>query len=75
MEFFRTYVAVMQAAGHYVFGSPHGTDLNELRGRDIACWCPLPVEGQPDFCHGAFLKDLANVADPILYMPITEEPE
>lgn len=32
----------------------------ELAGRDLACWCPLPVEGQRDYCHGAVLLLLAN---------------
>jgi hypothetical protein len=25
----------------------------ELRGHDLACWCPLPAEGEEDRCHGA----------------------
>ena len=31
------------------------SDLSELRGRDVACWCPLD---QP--CHGDVLLELAN---------------
>ena len=31
------------------------TDLQELRGRNLACWCPLD---QP--CHADVLLDLAN---------------
>ncbi|MGV9536585.1 DUF4326 domain-containing protein [Streptosporangium sandarakinum] len=27
----------------------------ELAGRDVACWCKLPVPGLPDLCHGAIL--------------------
>ena len=34
--------------------------LPELRGRDLACYCPLPEPGQPDHCHAAVLLDLAN---------------
>lgn len=30
-------------------------DLGELRGRDLACWCP---PGEP--CHADLLLDLAN---------------
>lgn len=32
----------------------------ELRGRDLACWCPLPAPGEPDLCHAAVLLDVAN---------------
>ncbi|WP_435109799.1 DUF4326 domain-containing protein [Nocardiopsis synnemataformans] len=32
----------------------------ELAGRDLACWCPLPEEGQPDHCHAAVLLSVAN---------------
>jgi len=32
-------------------------DLAELRGKDVACWCPLPRPGEPDLCHAAvYLK-------------------
>lgn len=34
--------------------------LPDLRGRDLACTCPLPEAGQPDICHGAVLLALAN---------------
>lgn len=30
-------------------------DVSELRGRDLACWCPLDAP-----CHGDVLLDLAN---------------
>lgn len=33
----------------------------ELAGRDLACWCPLPTEGEPDHCHAAVLIEVANV--------------
>lgn len=32
----------------------------ELAGRDLACWCPLPADGEPDLCHAALLLDVAN---------------
>lgn len=35
-------------------------DLHLLRGRDLACTCPLPGEGEPDHCHAAVLIRLAN---------------
>lgn len=34
----------------------------QLAGRDLMCWCPLPEPGQPDHCHAAVLLDLANEA-------------
>ncbi|MDB6134215.1 MAG: hypothetical protein JWM59_2458 [Verrucomicrobiales bacterium] len=35
----------------------------ELGGKNLACWCPLPAEGQPDHCHAAFLLEIANAGD------------
>jgi Domain of unknown function (DUF4326) len=34
--------------------------LPSLRGKNLACWCPLPEAGEPDLCHGAVLLDFAN---------------
>jgi hypothetical protein len=34
----------------------------ELGGRDLMCWCPLPADGEPDHCHAAVLISLANQA-------------
>ncbi|MEW2071979.1 DUF4326 domain-containing protein [Streptomyces sp. NPDC007346] len=34
--------------------------LPELRGKNLACYCPLPKPGQPDYCHAAVLLKLAN---------------
>jgi hypothetical protein len=31
-----------------------------LRGKDLACRCPLPKGGEPDVCHAAILLTLAN---------------
>lgn len=39
-------------------------ELPKLRGKDLACYCPLPAEGQPDHCHGAVLLELANAPAP-----------
>ncbi len=32
----------------------------ELRGRSLACWCPLPAPGEPDVCHARVLIEVAN---------------
>lgn len=34
--------------------------LPSLRGKNLACWCPLPQSGEPDSCHAAVLLELAN---------------
>jgi hypothetical protein len=34
--------------------------LPELRGHNLACWCPLPAPGEADICHAAVLIALAN---------------
>ncbi|MEU5976320.1 DUF4326 domain-containing protein [Streptomyces sp. NPDC047315] len=34
-------------------------ELHTLRGKDLACTCPLPEPGEPDHCHGAVLLRLA----------------
>jgi hypothetical protein len=34
--------------------------LPDLRGYNLACWCPLPEPGQPDHCHAAVLLEVAN---------------
>ena len=34
--------------------------LPNLRGYNLACWCSLPNEGEPDHCHAAVLLKLAN---------------
>lgn len=33
--------------------------LPSLRGKNLACWCPLPGRGEPDNCHAALLLELA----------------
>lgn len=35
-------------------------DLHLLRGKDLACYCPLPAEGETDHCHAVVLLALAN---------------
>jgi hypothetical protein len=34
--------------------------VRDLAGKDLACWCPPPAEGQPDTCHAAALLVIAN---------------
>jgi hypothetical protein len=34
--------------------------LPALRGKNLACWCPLPERGEPNSCHAALLLELAN---------------
>lgn len=34
--------------------------MAELRGKNLACWCPLPKDGEPDHCHAAVLLEVAN---------------
>lgn len=36
--------------------------LPTLRGLSLACWCSLPVPGQPDVCHAAVLLSIANAS-------------
>lgn len=49
------YLDAMNARRDWILGH-----VAELRGRDLACWCPLPGPGEPDHCHGAVLLSLAN---------------
>lgn len=37
---------------------------DQLAGKNLACWCPLPEPGQPDWCHAAVLLRLANEREP-----------
>ena len=34
--------------------------LPKLKGKNLACWCPLPKGGEPDLCHAAVLMELAT---------------
>jgi len=34
--------------------------LPYLRGKHLACWCPLPADGDSDLCHASVLIELAN---------------
>ena len=35
-------------------------ELEKLRGKNLACWCPLPKDGEPDMCHAGALLEMAN---------------
>lgn len=40
--------------------------LDQLAGKDLCCWCPLPTDGETDWCHARILINLAN--HPPLYV-------
>lgn len=35
----------------------------ELVGKDLACWCRVPADSEPDICHAAVLLALANAPE------------
>ena len=40
---------------------PVSMDTSELRGKNLACWCPLvDKDGNPIPCHADVLLDIAN---------------
>jgi hypothetical protein len=54
----KTDIAAQKAA------RAHALDhLAELRGKNLACWCPLPAPGEPDCCHAAVLLEIANAPE------------
>ena len=62
--------AIAHAVSHYEHDLIYGrlpfsvSDVRrELRGKDLACWCPLPAEGEPDLCHARILLEIANHCD------------
>lgn len=69
VEHRRRYAVVdFQAAVAYGGGLPGYPSREEIRrelaGKDLACWCPLPADGEPDNCHAAVLLSLANEETP-----------
>ncbi len=48
-----------EAGGGEALSGMHAR-LPELRGHNLACWCPLPKPGEPDHCHAAVLLEVAN---------------
>lgn len=37
--------------------------IRDLKGKDLACWCPLPKPGEIDWCHAAVLLRISNGGD------------
>lgn len=33
---------------------------NDIAGKNLACWCPLPKAGERDMCHAAVLLEIVN---------------
>ena len=56
VEIFRTYAEVTSG---YALVARIG-----LAGKSLACWCPLPADGEPDVCHASVLLEIANGAAP-----------
>lgn len=52
VEIFRAYAQI--TSGYAMVARIH------LAGKSLACWCPLPAEGEPDICHAAVLMEIAN---------------
>lgn len=55
VEMFRFTMCPTDRAGIFTDYELNEIDLNPLRGKDLACWCPLD---QP--CHADVLLELAN---------------
>jgi hypothetical protein len=50
--------------GRMEYDQPFREAVESLRGRDLACWCPLAdAAGNPVPCHADVLLELANGAD------------
>ena len=51
---------VVAAYSWWIIEQPHLMlrMVEDLGGRDLACWCKLPAEGEPDHCHAANLLEL-----------------
>jgi len=48
--------------GDVTFGfPPQAAEIRQLRGKDLACWCPLvDKDGNKVPCHAEILLELAN---------------
>jgi hypothetical protein len=45
----------------HVIAYPTADEIRrDLAGKDLACWCPPPKEGEPDWCHAAFLLEFLD---------------
>lgn len=38
----------------------HAREMDALRGRNLACWCKIHINGNPVPCHADVLLSLAN---------------
>lgn len=46
---------------HRLGGYPTDEEIRaQLAGKDLACPCPIPAFGEPDYCHAAWLIHEAN---------------
>lgn len=52
--------AALMAVGGNIARTRLCQRLPELRGHNLACWCPLPKPGEPDHCHATVLLEVAN---------------
>lgn len=56
---------IMVEGGHGLKGGWIKKNLHRLRGKDLACWCPLTYPGgRPHPCHADVLLELANKEEP-----------
>jgi hypothetical protein len=52
-------------AAHRLGSYPTDEEIRaELAGKDLACPCPMPELGEPDYCHAAWLIYEASKAVP-----------
>ena len=55
----RAHAVEIFAAHARITSGYEGLVRRDLAGKDLACWCPLPAEGEPDICHAAVLLRIA----------------
>ena len=48
-------IQMLHTKQHMVLGA-----LPTLRGKNLACWCPLPEPGEADMCHAAVLMEFVK---------------
>lgn len=70
VAYYRSWLADVGPEVYEVGGRAYGrrrvlADLHLLRGKDLACTCPLPEPGEPDHCHAAVLLELAARAEAV----------
>ena len=51
----------VQAVTRFAVEIAPSLPVGELRGKDLACWCPLVgKDGKPTQCHADILLEIAN---------------